>query len=285
MAFRGLSFDWPSAAAPVAGCLALTALVAGYRYRASGSRSPSATLQLVAFTAVGAPLSYLAAEAARPLWDATFLAWDQSLGLDWRAYLAFVDAHPAIGTLYNLAYRSIIPQMIVAATVLGLTGRIAETRGFVGAVIFSGLVCILVSPLMPAFAMFVHLDLKPADFPNLDPAAAFVHVAPLAAIRDGAMQVISLEGVEGIITFPSYHAALGVIFAAAFWSVPLLRWPGLVLNGLMIAATPIDGGHYFVDVIAGIAVAALSLAAVRALAADAPERAGAIEAGAPVAAR
>jgi hypothetical protein len=140
MAFRGLSFDWPSAAAPVAGCLALTALVAGYRYRDERvAVAFTATLQLVAFTAVGAPLSYLAAGAARPLWDATFLAWDQSLGLDWRAYLAFVDAHPAIGTLYNLAYRSIIQQMIVAATVLGLTGRIAETRGFVGAVIFSAL--------------------------------------------------------------------------------------------------------------------------------------------------
>ena len=30
-------------------------------------------------------------------------------------------------------------------------------------------------------------------------------------------------------------------------------------NGLMLAATPIDGGHYFIDVFAGLAVAAAAI--------------------------
>jgi membrane-associated phospholipid phosphatase len=114
-------------------------------------------------------------------------------------------------------------------------------------------------------AMFVHLGLQPYDYPNLDPAAAFVHVAHLSALRAGTLRVISLDGAEGLITFPSYHAALGVIFATSFWTVRSLRWPGLAVNTVMIAATPIDGGHYFIDVLAGIMVAAVSLAAVRAL--------------------
>jgi hypothetical protein len=33
----------------------------------------------------------------------------------------------------------------------------------------------------------------------------------------------------------------------------------------MLAATPIDGGHYFVDMIAGLAIAALAIAAARQL--------------------
>ena len=64
---------------------------------------------------------------------------------------------------------------------------------------------------------------------------------------------------RGLITFPSFHAALGVIFARAFWSVPWLRWPALAVNLLMIAATPVNGGHYFVDVAAGGAVACVAI--------------------------
>jgi membrane-associated phospholipid phosphatase len=134
------------------------------------------------------------------------------------------------------------------------------------AMILAALASILISGMVPAMAMFVQLGLDPAvDFPNLDPAAAFVHVADLEGLRAGTLRVISLRHVEGIITFPSFHAALGVIFARAFWASRWTRWPGLALNGVLIAATPIDGGHYFVDVIAGVIIAGLAIAAARRL--------------------
>jgi membrane-associated phospholipid phosphatase len=46
-----------------------------------------------------------------------------------------------------------------------------------------------------------------------------------------------------------------VIFLLALWRVPLVRWAAVVVNILMIAATPIDGSHYLVDVIAGVMIA------------------------------
>jgi membrane-associated phospholipid phosphatase len=76
-------------------------------------------------------------------------------------------------------------------------------------------------------------------------------------------------GSEGIITFPSLHAALAVILVVALWPVAVLRWGVLALNTLMLAATPIDGSHYFIDVLAGVAVAMVALVAARALAARA----------------
>ena len=36
-----------------------------------------------------------------------------------------------------------------------------------------------------------------------------------------------------------------------------IKWAGLALNGLMLIATPAYGSHYFVDVIAGVLIAAL----------------------------
>jgi membrane-associated phospholipid phosphatase len=50
------------------------------------------------------------------------------------------------------------------------------------------------------------------------------------------------------------------------WPVKYLRWVAALLNVAMVAATPIDGGHYFSDVIAGTAVAILCwMAAARIL--------------------
>src|ERR1700693_4535513 len=44
---------------------------------------------------------------------------------------------------------------------------------------------------------------------------------------------------------------------AARWVRPV----AILANGLMLASTPIDGGHYFVDVFAGIALALAAIAA------------------------
>jgi membrane-associated phospholipid phosphatase len=72
-------------------------------------------------------------------------------------------------------------------------------------------------------------------------------------------------GSEGIITFPSLHAALAVILILAFWPVPISRWIGGALNGVMLAATPIDGSHYLADILAGIFVGFLCWRVAQAL--------------------
>ena len=48
------------------------------------------------------------------------------------------------------------------------------------------------------------------------------------------------------------------------WPLPWLRWPAFVINGFLIAATPIYGGHYFVDVMSGGALGALAFGVARA---------------------
>jgi hypothetical protein len=221
----------------------------------------SAVLLLLMFTAVAAPLSYLSASLALPFWDSTLHGWDEALGLDWRAYLTWVNERPLLGILLKVAYASLLPQMIIACIGLGFTGRLVHLRSFILVVIVSGVLCILISAAMPAMAMYVHLGLQPVDFPNLSPAAAYVHVEPMTGLRDGSLRILNLNTAEGIITFPSYHAALAIIFLVAFWSVHLLRWPAVVLNLALIAGTPIEGGHYFVDIGAGMVIAVVSILA------------------------
>jgi hypothetical protein len=42
-----------------------------------------------------------------------------------------------------------------------------------------------------------------------------------------------------------------------------MRPIGIIVNGAMLAGTPIQGGHYFIDLIGGIAVMLLALMAAR----------------------
>jgi hypothetical protein len=262
----GITFAWRSARIPAFALAGLLLLGSYYRLLRQDEALGStliASAQLIAYTAVAMPLSYLTASLGGPLWDAALLRSDLSLGLDWRAYLGFVNAHPALGLAFTLAYQSLLPQLILALAALGFTGRMRELGILIGASILSGAVIIALSGLMPARWVFEQLGLQARDYANLSPASGELHVPLINALRSGAIRSISLDGAMGIITFPSYHAALGVIFGAAFWSVPRLRWPALVLNAVLLAATPIDGGHYFVDVLAGVAVAAISLAAMR----------------------
>ncbi len=264
------ALHWRSLLPPGLFVAILAAAAYVYRHRRPEPRIVAMVVglqQMVLFTCLGILLSYMIAARGGAFWDASFHRWDLAVGLDWRAYLDFVNARPALGTILRLAYASLMPQMIVVILALGFAGRLLQLRMVVIAAILSGTAAILISGLMPAMAYFVHLGLGPQDYPNLHPAAAFVHQEHMLALRSGTMRLVSFETMEGIITFPSYHAALAAIFAWGFahahWTI---RWPGIAVATLTLLATPIDGGHYFVDVIAGCALAALGLWAASRLA-------------------
>jgi membrane-associated phospholipid phosphatase len=245
---------------PASGCAGTWIAAAYYRYVRGEARLAAALDcigQMIGFTAVGALLSYLFATLDFPLQDRAFHAADIALGLDWRAYLKMIDAAPWLGALFSVAYASLIPQLVLMILVLCFSGEQIRARTTILAMILAGLIAIVISGFLPAMAMFVHLGLGPADYPNLKPAASFVHLADMQALRSGHSFLFDLGRVEGIITFPSYHAALGLLAILGSFANRWARWPFLILNLIMIAATPIDGGHYFVDVLAGLAIAAL----------------------------
>ncbi len=75
------------------------------------------------------------------------------------------------------------------------------------------------------------------------------------------MSQLDLSLMQGIITFPSYHAGLSAVTLWGFWTsgVRWLKWTGPVVALATIVATPVDGGHYFVDVLAGVVIAAVSI--------------------------
>ena len=152
--------------------------------------------------------------------------------------------------------------MTTVVLCLAFSGRLLWLRVFTLAFICAVLISITVSAALPAAGAWPYYGLAATD-PEILPAVS-TSWPVFHGLRDGTFRLLVAVGSEGIITFPSLHAALAVIVVAALWPVAVLRWVFLALNTAMLIATPIDGSHYFIDIMAGIALAAVSMMIARA---------------------
>jgi membrane-associated phospholipid phosphatase len=199
------------------------------------------------------PLSAISAPFADPGLDAA----DKALGFEW---VAFAHLLMPAGRFFALAYESLNWQPLLVVVALCIAGEQRRMWRLV-------------------FASTVALAISTAIFPFLPAigAAEFhgVHVGDTVRMPFGAVigmlkggdRLISTALFTGFISFPSYHAASGAILSWAAWPLKWLRWPLAVLNVLMCASAILYGGHYLVDMIAGLAVAAGSIAVARLIAA------------------
>lgn len=257
-----LTFQWPALAG-----FAIAMGIWFYRRRREDPKIASAltgTGQILAFAAVAAPLSYLAASSNLPLVDSLFDACDRAMGFDWRGLLGWMNANPSLHWFFKLSYASFTIQATTTVLALAFTANHLQIRRFVLAFILTTIITIAISALLPAQGVWGHYGLTLADHPAIVPSTRELHLQIFNGLRDGSFRTLTATGSEGIITFPSLHAAIGVIFILALWPVAVLRWISLAVNLLMIAATPIDGGHYFIDVIAGTINALIVWAAITA---------------------
>lgn len=230
----------------------------------------SSTAHIIGFAAVAAPLSYIAAASNFPLQDKTLEAWDRLLGIDWTQVLTFVSSRPGLQYILFIAYSSFALQTLATVLVLGLAGQLTRLSTFINAFVGTTLVTIALSAVFPAAGPWLFLDIQPTTAHGFLPASS-TSWPVFIGLREGTLHTVYGLNSEGIITFPSLHAALGVLFPAALWRVAGVRWIALGLNGLLLIATPAYGSHYFVDVIAGIVVAAACWMSVAWILAAAPE--------------
>lgn len=222
------------------------------------------TAQVLCILLLATLLTYPVAAAQFPYRDTELYTIDRMLGFDWRSYLAFINAHPTLGLIGNFAYFSMKPQIALVIGALVIAARFGRLQQFTLAIAVSLAVTIAIFMFVPATGYYVHLGVTPAEFSNLHPSVPYQHMRHLEGMRSGLTTTIHFNDLEGMITFPSFHATSAILFTWAMWPFRRARWWILGLNALLIASTPIDGGHYAIDVAGGAVVAVFSIyAAVR----------------------
>jgi len=246
--------------------LAITGLLAisfFYRYRRPDPHLCAVTeaaAQMLLILLFGILLTYAALTTNFPYRDAELYAIDGALGLDRRAYLDFINSRPLLAELSGYCYQSLLPQFALVPMLLMIANQLPHLRWWMIAFGLALITTSAISIFMPAVAAFVYLDLTPQVYANVA-STVYTHVPTLEALRAGTLHSIKLDNLEGLVTFPSFHTAGALMFIWALRTVPFVRWPAVALNIALIAATPIDGAHYFIDLIGGAAVAFAAIAA------------------------
>jgi hypothetical protein len=210
-----------------------------------------AALTWAGFAACAAALGALRTGA--PLIDDSLGRADAMLGLDTPALIGWLTRHPGIGLL-EVAYVSTVPLVFAAVVFLGWTRREIMMWELCFAFAGSAAMCALVSAFVPAVGIFDHFGMAP-DVLSLLPAGAGRFYLPIFyGYRSGALNVVDIHHLEGVVTFPSFHAAMALMIAWAFRDVRWLCGPICAWSGLTLLSTIPIGGHYAVDMFAGASI-------------------------------
>ena len=257
MLAAGWSISWRGAAVTLlaVGGFGAPLLMARYRNDLRISTTARAAALLTLFMAAASTFSYLVVSTGAPLVDAQLAALDHAIGFRWMALHDWLQSHASIRAALAFAYASGLPQLAFVVVFLGFTARADRLDEFMRLFIAATLLTVLISGLLPAAGAWKHFAFTPS--PDL---ATLSHFEPL---RDGSLRHIPLEQMQGIISIPSLHTAMAVLLAWAMRGIRVLGPLFALLNLAMVASTPIDGGHYLVDVIAGAALAGALIALER----------------------
>lgn len=260
--FRDAGFELPLAmVAPLAtfaglGMLASVLLSKHARMRRIGTVM-NAFYQISVLGGAGMMLAYAAATTGRPLADGTLLALDRALGYDWAAYAGFFAAHRGTALIVLSAYFTLMVQPSLLILVTSAGHRTAQLEKFVMASFAATLLTVAVFAFYPATTAWAHIGVPDAELEAYRylPSTHDSWVRDLMLIRAGGGRTLAEGFGSPLIAFPSLHCASGIVYMWAGWRVSWLRPILIVVNALMIAATPVIGGHYLTDLIAGAAVA------------------------------
>ena len=260
LSHRGMTFDLASASTATGTVALLTpfAVIFECRKIATFVNLLSGFLCMVAFSAFLSILTYAGTSLNAPLADEWLIACDSALGIHLPAIVVWTAAHPVVKCMFDVAYPSVMLSTLLAIVLLGLDQDRRRMQEFVLQFMLAGLLTTLVFLRLPAagpFAVYGY-ELRP------DQQRFLEH---FDALRSGQFRHVSLNNVEGLITFPSFHTSWALLLAWGFRHYRWLRMPMLVLNLMVVVSTLTTGWHYASDIVGGTAVAVTAVLVTRGL--------------------
>lgn len=187
-----------------------------------------------------------------PIADPMLRSFDLALGFDGLAILDWQLRHLWLFIPMRLAYIYTVKLFFAGMVVLALLGdRIEAWRAafcFVGTLLTTCVISIVV----PAKGLAVW---APVSILDRLPVGAMRSFWPrFDDFYSGADPILRVKILDGVISFPSFHAVVGFL-TFAMWRKNI--WTRVVAGSylaVMLLSTLPGGGHYVVDLLAGFAV-------------------------------
>ena len=214
---------------------------------------------LIVFPAGCGLLSYLLVTVAGTRIDMQLAAIDRTIGFSWPSLMAFVSDYPTANAFLKAAYLSVMPQTVVLIFALGFGKQLAELYRFSLALTIGAIITLCLWTIAPSFGAFSVYTLPNQVTEKLGLVLGLDYGHDLVQMLKTGPGLISPRDLRGIVGFPSYHTLQALVLMWYARSVPMLRWPAIALNTLVLVAIPIQGGHHLIDMFGGTAVALLSI--------------------------
>lgn len=209
-------------------------------------------------------LTFVLATQPHPFIDAHLAQADRVLFpfFDWPKEIRAFSTMKAPLRVANWVYESIRWQPTLLLIVLSVSKRYREVWRFILTWNVALTIVVVIFTFAPGLGAYAHFGIAHRDVPGMGDPTPWHQARLLGELANGTLVNLRPGDLDGIVTFPSFHTAAAVILACMFWPSRLFRWPMLALNALMLVAAIPVGGHYLVDILAGIATAALAIVAV-----------------------
>ena len=207
----------------------------------------------LAISLVFTVLCYLAFGSSGALADKDLLAADRALGFNWLSGFKFVTAHPLLADTLRWLYDSLNFQALYVCVLLGLMEREQALQEMFWLVFVTAVVTNAIAIAVPAYGPF-------QDF-GLSSHGAFL--PDMKHLKSGQDLTFALSKMTGVISFPSYHTVLALLYAWCLRRTGLIGYVAAGINFVMLFSIPFFGGHYLVDIIAGACVTLVSLVFVK----------------------
>jgi membrane-associated phospholipid phosphatase len=263
-AVSGLAIDLLGLA-PIAACAAAFLLIGLLCKRFGMPRVRDGTVCVVYGLLLTPPIAlstYLAIRLNMPFQDRNLASLDAALGFDWHYVIGLVDKSPVLSTIFNVAYATFSYQLLFWPLLLAIFGH--KTRAYVMVASFA-VICFLASIISiwtPAVGAYAYYRFDDGMLKNLDAFYGYDFLDEFKAVREDSNFVWNLATSKGILTFPSVHAAVALLCAWAAWPLKALRYPAIILNVAMACSAVATAGHYAIDIVAGCALAIVSIALI-----------------------
>lgn len=195
--------------------------------------------------------SYLVATTNQPFVDSTLGALDSYMGFSSPDIVMMFRSHAWLYKSFILIYNSFLFQPYLIIFYFGFFGKSVYLERFFMQFIIASLLTELMAGIFPAAGPYVWYN-YPAS-PDLN--AALDH---LYELRNN---VLDITKKDGIVSLPSFHTILALLYLYTFrHQRKIIFIPILILNLLIIFSCLPIGQHYLTDIIAGVALFALTVA-------------------------
>lgn len=214
---------------------------------------------LCLFSVAASVLNYFLITVAGTRIDGALVAADRALGFDWYSTMLWMSRHAWLNTIFFYIYNLVLPEIALLLVALAWSGHVEKAYRYCLAIGTGALIAIAVWTVMPSTGA-KSLYTLPADVASrltLSVTCQYGH--DLIALLKNGPGYITPDDMRGLIAFPSYHGVLALIVAFYGWSIPRLRWPLVLINAVVIVASPVQGGHHMIDLVAAFPVAAVSI--------------------------